>query len=534
MPSEPGAPPAAATAAAKAPLEGAAPEGPAPGGEESKRLHPVSILFILGAQARRLLLPAAFAFFAAGGFSNPQVWVAPLIFLFGLGSVVEYFFFRYTYRPDDLVIESGMIFRKRRHIPYGRIHNIASRENPLHRAFGVAEVRVETAGGEEPEARLRVLSLTALEEMRRRVAAGKAATGPATGRDTVEGEVAERSPDTRPTEPARTLVRLGTSDLLLHGLIDNRGMVVVGALFGLLWQTGVYDESAGRGFGRFSSDFTFAGAAPLAIALWVVGGLLAFLVTVRLLSIGWAFYRLSRFELRRSGRELTVESGLVTRVSDSVPLHRVQVVSIHETPLHRLFGRVEVVAETAGGNPSSEDRSGRKRLAPLLRREEVPALIAAVLPGIDLGAVEWRRVDPRGRRRMFKRWLAVLLLVIAASAWGTGGWSVLALPVLVPWAWWIAGRRIRRYGWAVTPDAVFFRSGALWHHVSVAFGSKIQAVAVQQSPFDRRYDMAELALDTAGAGRQSHRFQVPYLLRSTAERLYAELGRRAAATAFRW
>ncbi len=39
-------------------------------------------------------------------------------------------------------------------------------QNPLHRLLGVAEVRVETASGSEPDATLRVLSLADVDRLK--------------------------------------------------------------------------------------------------------------------------------------------------------------------------------------------------------------------------------------------------------------------------------------------------------------------------------------------------------------------------------
>lgn len=562
------APPAAAPAASDG--------SPGAAAIERRSLHPVSILFILGAQARSLLLPGLFVLFAARGSDDPSVWAMILIVPYAAVAVVRYLSFRYSYRPDELVIESGFVFRKRRHIPYGRIHNIATAENPLHRAFGVAEVRVETAGGEEPEARIRVLSLDALEEMRRRVAAGKArradgvpaaAAVGAAGEEAADGAAgAVTAGEAAPfvaagaaAPPTRDLVRLGPKDLALYGLIDNRGMVVAGAILGVAWQLGLFDDS-GRSSARRSIEWWRAwqeipsagwdylwgavsgGSSPLSIALGLVLALVVFLVVVRLLSLGWAFYKLWGFRLRLAGRELASESGLLTRVRTAVPLHRIQTVTVTETPLHRLFDRVEVSAETAGGKTGNDSGGGRERqrLAPILRRDELPALVAELLPGLDLGAVDWRPVDPRGERRMRRVGLAWAAALSAGAAVGLhvadrpAWWALVILALLAVHAVWIARRRIRRFGWSLAGDAVLYRSGGLWRHTTLARDSKIQAAALAESPFDRRWGMATLALDTAGATATSHRLHVPYLPRATAGELLAEIDRRAASTAFRW
>jgi len=576
-------PPAAApspAASPEPPPAGAtsAPDSAEPPPDDRRRLHPVSILFILGAQARSLLVPGLFVLFAARRSDDPSVWAMVLIVPYALVAVIRFLSFRYAYRPDELVIETGFVFRKRRHIPYGRIHNIGSVENPLHRAFAVAEVRVETAGGEEPEARIRVLSLDALEEMRRRVAAGKArgagAAGAAGGAAAAAAEGAAAgeaaagvaaAPAMAAAAAGRELVRLRARDLLLHGLIDNRGMVVAGAAVGLAWQAGLFERpgiDAGRPGSPWSGGWEAWGelprlawqwvarslqsgaSSPLRVALGVLLALALFLVLVRVLSIAWAFYKLWRFRLVLAGRELASESGLLTRVRTTVPLHRIQTVTVTETPLHRLVRRVEVSAETAGGKTGSGEGGGgdreRQRLAPVLRRADLPALLAEILPGLDLAAVEWQPVDPRGERRMRRvrlAWAAVAGAAVAVAVRAAGGspwWGLAAFLPLAVLGVWIARRRIRRLGWAVTADDVLYRSGGLWRHLTMARGSKIQAVALEESPFDRRWGMATLALDTAGAGITSHRLHVPYLARATARELFERLERRAAATAFRW
>jgi membrane protein YdbS with pleckstrin-like domain len=78
------------------------------------------------------------------------------------------------------------------------------------------------------------------------------------------------------------------------------------------------------------------------------------------------------------------------------------------------------------------------------------------------------------------------------------------------------------------------RSGWLWRQVTIARLNKIQAVALRESPFDRRAAMARVRVDTAGAGDFSHRVDIPYLDRDVARRLADRLAAQAASSAFRW
>ena len=72
-----------------------------------------------------------------------------------VGALIKYWSYRYRLDKDELVIREGIVFRNERHIPYTRIQNIDCVQNPLHRLLRVSEVRLETAGGEKPEAILR-------------------------------------------------------------------------------------------------------------------------------------------------------------------------------------------------------------------------------------------------------------------------------------------------------------------------------------------------------------------------------------------
>jgi putative membrane protein len=81
---------------------------------------------------------------------------------------------------------------------------------------------------------------------------------------------------------------------------------------------------------------------------------------------------------------------------------------------------------------------------------------------------------------------------------------------------------------------VIFRRGWLWRVVTVARLTKVQAVARRESPFDRRWSMARVRVDTAGASERSVRIDVPYLPADVALGLHQRLAARAATTDFKW
>ena len=88
----------------------------------------------------------------------------------------------------------------------------------------------------------------------------------------------------------------------------------------------------------------------------------------------------------------------------TIPLRRVQTMTIREAPLQRLVERMSVRVETAGGHaaPGQAAKQPREWLAPIIRRDAVPALVREVLPGVELDALEWQPLHPRAFRRAVK------------------------------------------------------------------------------------------------------------------------------------
>lgn len=56
-------------------------------------------------------------------------------------------YFRYGIRADDLLVESGVLFRHTVSIPLDRIQHVDTRQGPIERVFGLSRLVVYTAAG---------------------------------------------------------------------------------------------------------------------------------------------------------------------------------------------------------------------------------------------------------------------------------------------------------------------------------------------------------------------------------------------------
>jgi len=490
-----------------------------------ERLHPLSVLFSVASAAMRLLLPGLIVIlFRPGG--QTDFWLMVLFVPTVVAGLAKYASYRYRMNPDELVIREGIVTRNERHIPYARIQNIDLVQNPLQRLLGVAEVRIETASGDKPEAVMRVLSLAAVEQLRRRVFRGA---------EPVEGrEVPAAGAAIQAAEAPRVLVRTSLADLVLVGLSSGRGLAVVAAAMGLVWQFDFMSQIDEHWIKSRLATLDLPLPGPLATVLFVVGAGVGAIILLSALSIVWAVVRYYGFTLVARGDDLRIEYGLLTRVTATIPRHRIQILSLARGPLQRASRRVAVRVETAGRHEEEGRAADRLWLAPAIPLADLPALLRAVLPEVDLDVLEWRGLAPGATARIAKKGLIVAAIVTSLAVASFGRFALVLLPLLVTWVVAHSRLYVKHAGWALGEEACAWRSGWWTRRTSLVRYSKIQVLSLAESPFDRRRRMASLQVDTAGAGHVGHRMDLRYLDAAAAGAAFQHLGRETRLRAFRW
>ncbi len=495
-----------------------------PNADGDRRLHPWSWLFVLIQQLRQFLLPlVALVVFGSRGQRNELtdhlITAAVLAVLVGI-SVLQYLTYRYRIGPDGLSIRSGLLQRNRREIPFARIHNVVVHQSVLHRVFGVAELRLESAGGDKPEAQMRVLRLDqamALERLVRHRGATPAAAAS--------------------SEPAaEILLTLPTPELLRLGLISNRAMVVIAAAAGASYQmfprrvVADFIEHQGRQMFGYASHLQL-GAWTTAVTVSIV--LLAALGLMRLLSVGLAVMQYHGFRLSESERRLTVERGLFTRLRTSAARRRIQAWTLREGLLHRLFGRRNLRIDIAAGNAGDEQGRALKELAPIAVPQACDALVNHLLPDIEWPPRQWQPVSLRGWWRLCLPALVLTMLLATVGCYRFGAWGLLPL-LWMPWSAFSAHRRITRMAYSVDARRVAVRGGWWSRWWRMAEVDKLQALQLTRSPLDRRFGTATLTLDTAGAGGGTPALQLRFLPAAHAEALLQQLSQDLARRKLRW
>jgi putative membrane protein len=484
-----------------------------------RRLHPWSWLFVLLQQLRQFILPIIAAFFFGG--DRTELWSLIGVGVLTLAAVLQYLTYRYNVGHDGLTIRSGWLHRQRREIPYARIHNVSVNQTVLHRMFGVAELRLDSAGGDKPEATMRVLRMDdalALERLIRH----RGATVDAVGDTAI------------PT--SHVLLSMSLGEVVRLGFISNRGLLVLLGGYAAsmqfaprlaenlveTWAKSMFGWAESHHFGV--QEYAIAGAT-LVIAL------LAFM---RLLSLVLALLQYYGFVLSEDGPRLTVERGLLARSRNSASRRRLQAWTLQEGVLHRLFKRRSLQVDTAGGQ-TREGQAPRafRELAPIATPEQCDALITHLLPDAGWPSLDWQPLHPKSAIRIFlgNAWFPSLVVIAACWRFGWIGLLALAWPA---WTWFVARHHAKRAGYAVNERIVAVRAGWWSRQWRFAEIDKLQALRIASGPLDRRWGMATLWLDTAGVGAMTGPLRIAHLPEAEARALCDRLARVLAARKLRW
>lgn len=448
-------------------------------------VHPLTapLNFIKGAPKMLLGLPAIYAM----GVRNGRDWgvyggFALVALVFALVAIlfhwVTYRRFRYGVGAGEIVIESGLLTRTRRLIPFDRVQDVDIERGPLQRLFGLATVRIETGGGKSDEGVIDSVSLREADRLRDAVRAGR-------------GSGAATAPFVMSSGNA-PLFAMGLGRVLLAGLF-NFSLVYLAGLFGIL-QTfddflpfDPYDPARWIGIakGQIGGRFT----APALLAVLGVAATAGIVFGVlRTVATDYGFCLVTQ------GARLRRTRGLLTHSDVALPKRRVQLALISTGPVRRLLGWYELHLQTLGGAGTV---GGRQPVAPLARADEIAAILA------ETGALrlpEAGTLQRVSRRHVLRTLLgtavpALLAIALAAFFRTEALWALLAMPAFVATAF--LSRRAHAY--ASSGDLLFVRRGLWQQKLWVLPVAKIQTVTITRSWLQRKLGLATLTIDTAGA-----------------------------------
>ena len=439
-------------------------------------LHPRSIPYRIAEGGLRLVGVLGFAAVASLGGSSRGIDLTQAAALVCLGLVgltvwETTHVRRYDYAVSGTTVDirSGVLSRREREIPFERIQNVDIGQNALQRALGIAEVRLETAGGGGTEATLRYVSRSEAARLQELVSRR---TDVDTDRD--------------PGATDDILFELDQHELGILGITSANfrllGVIVVGL--------SVVAPPVARRLSPGADLLVIVGPGiglAALIVLWVASGVQAVL-------------RYYGFRLLRHAGELRYHRGLLQQYTGTIPLSKVQTLMIRENLLARALGYATLTIETAGYAPG-QNGSSVESAVPVAKRDRVFALARTVE---DIDEIAFTRPPKRARQRYAVRYTALVGAVTGAlgaahaatgelSAWYAAAGAVLLVPAAAHLKW------VHR-GYYVDDDHVVTRTGFWTRRTTIVPYYRVQTVSSSQSVFQRRRSLETLIVDTATSG----------------------------------
>lgn len=409
---------------------------------------------------------------AAGDFPLLQIAVIGVSVLgVILLALLSWWFTRYRLGDESLEMRRGAFFRQHRQVPYDRIQAVDLVRPLLARLTGLAEVRVESAGGGDSHVEIAYLRVAEAEDVRLRIlglaesATGAPDVGVAAPGDPADPEVPGQvtGSTVAPGRPERHLLSV-PADRIIASVLLSWDTILLGIFFVVAAVLAAFDLTP------------------------AIGGLLPIVA----LNVFRALMRLTRWyglTLGIRGDTLTSKRGLTDTRTSSVPLHRVQALAITQPVLWRRAGWWSLEVNVAGaqlGSASGDD--SESVLVPVATTREVLDLLEIVTADPETTAEVASLVEgtPPGFVGQPRR-----------ARW------------LHPFAW-------RRIGYLPGRRAVLTRSGWIDHTLQIVPWGRIQSLTLNQGLVARRLRLATVQfVSTVGPVSP----QVTHLDQEDAERL---------------
>ncbi|WP_435200075.1 PH domain-containing protein [Qipengyuania sp. 902] len=461
-----------------------------------QRTHPKTFAVKAATMLTQLVVPivvGGYTILDDGDLADLLTYFLPLIVVvIGLQFVLAYLqWTRLTYevRESDIRVESGLLSRAARSVPYERIQDVSVEQKLIPRLFGLVEVKFETGAGGGDDLKLAYLTEAEGDRLRDTVKARREGREVSEAAVEVEVERAE----------ANVLFAMPPRRVLTFGLFEF-SLAVVAVVFGAVQQLDFLidfdlwdiDEWQQRLAGP---EQYLAGLGPLAQFVGIAAGVAALLAVGVTTGIVRTALREWNFLLERTETGLRRRRGLVTRTDVVMPIHRVQALRLKTSFVRRLFGWYGLGVVSL----ASDSASANHEAAPFARMQEIEPIAATTGFALPSGEMCWNRrsakasVDGALINLAFTGAIAIPVWLFSPLWWSA----------LVPLSIGVLGA-VREYylyrfdRHSLGDRFIYSRHGWLAPKTTIGSRVRFQSVEIKQGPLAKLRGYAVLKLGLAG------------------------------------
>ncbi|WP_214132536.1 PH domain-containing protein [Alteromonas oceanisediminis] len=480
-----------------------------------QRVKPVAMLYFIDKLIRAVIANVIVLvpmFLGVRSFFNQNtLWgyaILSALFCLLIAYVVSaYLTFQFKIEGQQIDIRRGLFSKLRLNIPFDKIQDVKIEQPFYYRMSDSCVVIFDTAGSAKQEATIVAMTVANAETLREVVQQTASTMSTLTATETSTSVPASASP----------LLERNISDLVIHGITNNRVFLVLAALSPFI-DDALRQLDDTLSFFNVEQLFSVSEQGLLLFSVIVASTIILFIAFVLLLSIGGSIISFHGYRLFSEAGRLKRQSGLLTRYQTSAKVSRIQHIEYKQNWLDRVFGRVNLTFKQIKGAAQHQNGSVKSLIVPSVTPSQASSLAQHGFAHPSPYDVFFSAISPRYIMRymmiLVLPSLVMAVLLIIRHCQETADvlsflWLLipLLLAILITLRWY-------RWGYHITREFVYIRNGLLGTKLSVYPLYKSQNTCFQQSVLQKKQGLASAKLNYA-----SHLANIPFVPEETAATL---------------
>lgn len=471
--------------------------------------------------------------------------------------ILRWYYFNYTLTDNEIIINSGVLSKQTRHIPYSKIHNVNTTQNFLQKIFRIASVKIETAGDSATEGVLNYLSVENSEVIKQQLnqlssSASRYSQSSSNindhgnfqknsqinGNEIIEKKITDElqeistEPETisnnysTPKENEKIkdnaeniIFALTNKELAKFAAIRARPIFLVFAF----WVFNLYNQFSLFGGGDFLQDIedNYSGSfdsVSLTEQIFIITGSL-FLIFL----ISWVmdflvtFNSFYGFQLKMENLKLYLKSGLLNSVQSTIPIKKIQMIQIKTNKIKEYFNYNSLLLDTAG--VTANKQSSSEMVVPFAKYQDILSILGNFIK-FETEFIASKISEKMINRRTIK--FAIFDIILTSIVVPFTSYYFFLLLLFVPIMYLYNLYYYNSFSYFNNIDYILIRFGVFFKKQIIIPIDKIQSVTITNNYFQRRLGLSNLIIDTAASDNMSDA-SIPDMDSEDCNRLYKEI-----------
>lgn len=460
------------------------------------------------------------AIMALKGFREEALWLYVImigvIVLTIVRLVVQFLFYTYELKADELIIKKGWLSKSETVVKLDKIHEVNLNQKLIHKLVGLYNVAIDTAGSSKTEIEINGIGYEKALALKDALIATQQESIPVSNVELSE-EIVNEKLNYITENQTKNRIQIGVTSLMKIGITRNY-LQTFGLLFAFGYQFADQlqsffykeDESIYDDIYSVASQY-YVGFMWMALFL----GLILFIMLFNLIRTLLTYYN---YEVKLTNDKLLVSYGLTDSHIVSVPANKVQLFVYSQNYFQKLMNLFEVKIHQVESNENNKKKKGI--IVPGANRQELNALFRVIYNKSLIDSKKYYTPHIR----LFYRNLLILSGIVSLIS--VGIWyqnlveylyAALGLYLFFVGMFYLAYTNQKLF---VEDDFIILQRGVWDKSTTYLHINKVQQISVAQSYFQEKRHLGSLTLYTAGGSINASFYHYDVLQQLTNEWLY--------------